>query len=132
MNSICVILCCTFPVSFFYYRIWLPNIISDYDIILPEAIEVFIDTAFPSKDHYRLFVEQVEGHEVEAAAAQFRKDVPLRSLKQYVATLKDVMEPLEDCMEEMVFLHSRDSHLFKMHMHLALRRGSQQLSFEVY
>lgn len=117
---------------------WLPNILSDYDIILPEAIENFISTVFKSRAQYQSFVEHVGKHGEEAHIAiaigqgDFRKDVPLKNLKNVVDTLKVLMGPLEDCMDEMVFFHSRENHLFRQHMQLELEReGSRQLNFEV-
>lgn len=118
---------------------WLLNILSDYAITQPEAINQFKTTVFKSEAHYMRFVEHVGRHEQEAneaiaiAQGEFKKDVPLRRLKNVVDALEDLMGPLQDCIEEMVFFHSRESHLFKQHMQLALRDGSwpRNVKFEV-
>lgn len=114
---------------------WLLDIISAYDITRPEAIEEFISAVFKTEHYCKQFVEHVKQHgEVThetTSQGEFRKDVPLRTLKNAVDTLEDCMRPLEGCIEEMVFFHSRESLLFKEHMQLSLGDGSRQLTFEV-
>lgn len=71
-------------------------------------------------------------HEAVATAEEeFQKNVSLKSLKSFVGRLVDSMGHLENFIEEMVYFHSRESHLFKQHMQLALEESSGQLKFEV-
>lgn len=99
--------------------------------MLPETIQNFISTAFKSEVHYKRFVEHVGKQEAAVTDREFSRNVPLKDLKSAVATLENVMQPLEDCMDEMVCFHSRESHLFKVHMNLTLGHGHHQLQFKV-
>ena len=106
------------------YRVWLLDIISAYSITQPEAIKMLISTMFHSETDYKQFVQHVTTHgegthkASSLAQGEFRKDVSLRSLKESVEAVEDLVRPLEGCMEEMVVLHSRESFLFKEHVAL--------------
>ena len=111
----------------------------DYAITPPGAISHFKTTVFKSESHYTHFVEQVRQHgqgakeAIAIAEGDFKRDVPLRILKNVSDALEELMRPLQDCMEEMVFFHSRESHLFKQQMQLSLGDGSwpRSVKFEV-
>ena len=106
------------------YRVWLLDIISAYDITQPEAIQMLISTMFHSETDYKQFAKHVTTHgegtykASSLSQGEFRKDVSLRSLKESVEAVEDLVRPLEGCMEEVVVLHSRESLLFKEHVAL--------------
>ena len=101
---------------------WLLGIVSAYHITEPEAIQDLISAMFKSKIHCKEFVEQVITHGDAPLLTQgeFRRDVSLKSLKNAVNALEELVRPLEGCMEDMVVFHSRDSLLFKEHVQLTL------------
>lgn len=123
MNA-CVYILPFLPVLLLHHRVWLLDIISAYNISQPEAIKILISNMFQSEINCKRFVEHVTTHGEGICKAsllaqgEFKKDVSLRSLKESVEAVEDLVRPLEGYMEEMVVLHSRESLLFKEHMAL--------------
>lgn len=116
---------------------WLLDVFSAYNITQPEPIKNLISTMFKPGNHYRQFVETLTTHgepcvAVSVAQGQFRKDVPLRSLKDAVVALEDLVRPLEGCIEEMVVFHSRDSLLFKEYVQLTLNSLTYKVRYFVW
>ena len=105
---------------------WLLDIVSAYHVTEPQAIQDLIFAMFKSDIHYKHFVEHAINHGDESCKAlllaqgEFRRDVPLKTLKNAVNALEELMRPLEGCMKDMVVFHSRDSLLFKEHVQLTL------------
>lgn len=110
----------------FHHRVWLLAIVSAYNITEPEVIQHLISALFKSEIHYKQFVEHVITHGDESCKArllaqgEFRRDVSLKSLKNAVIALEELVRPLEGCMEDMVVFYCRDSFLFKEHVQLTL------------
>ena len=119
------------------HRVWLLDVFSAYNITQPEPIKNLVSTMFKHGSHCTRFVETLTTRgepcvEASLAQGQFRKDVPLRNLKDAVIAVEDLVRPLEGCIEEMVVFHSRDSLLFKEHVQLALKSLTYKVSYFVW